>query len=134
MDIEEASQMARRHEEAYNDDFEHYIDLYADNFEAYRPVQGITHDRAAMYELEQRATAACPDRRTTVLKVMAAEGDWFGIEELWTGTNVGGDERFGPKDTKVAVYAFTMYEVTGGKFSQGVAWTGRPNPAGSRQP
>lgn len=130
MNIEEATGYAQRHEDVYNNDFERYADLYTDDFEAYRPVQGITHDRAAMYELEQRATAACPDRKTKVLRVLAGEGDWFGVEERWTGTNTGGDERFGPPGTKVAVYAFSLYEVKDGKFTRAVAWTGRPRLPG----
>ncbi|MEZ4554813.1 MAG: nuclear transport factor 2 family protein [Dehalococcoidia bacterium] len=129
MNIEEATRLAKHHEGVYNTDFDHYIDLYADDFEAYRPAQGITHNRTQMYELEQLATAACPDRKTEVLRVLASEGDWFGIEELWTGTNTGGNERFGPPGTKVAVYAFSLYEVKDGKFSRAVAWTGRPGTA-----
>ncbi|MBK7330334.1 MAG: hypothetical protein IPI85_15020 [Dehalococcoidia bacterium] len=101
MKIEEARRIAQRHEDTYNNDFEHYHDLYAQDFLAYRPVSGVTHNRTEMYALEQRATAACPDRKTKVLRVLAAQDDWFGIEELWTGTNTGGrrDVRPGGDET-----------------------------------
>ena len=46
MDLEEATKMAKRHEATYNDDFEHYGDIYADDAVVYRPVQGATHDKA----------------------------------------------------------------------------------------
>lgn len=126
MKIEEARRIAQRHEDTYNNDFEHYHDLYAQDFLAYRPVNGVTHNRTEMYALEQRATAACPDRKTKVLRVLAAQDDWFGIEELWTGTNTGGDEMFGPAGTRLSVYAFSLYEVKDGKFVRAIAWTGRP--------
>lgn len=126
MDLEEATKMAKRHEATYNDDFEHYGDIYADDAVVYRPVQGATHDKAVMAAVERRATAACPDRKTRVLRVFAAEGDWMGMEELWEGTNTGGDEIFGPPGARVAVYAVSLCEVRGGKFSRVTAWTGRP--------
>lgn len=126
MNLEQARAHAHRHEDVYNNDFAHYHDLYAGDFSAYRPVNGITHNRTEMYALQQRATAACPDRRTKVLRVFAAEGDWFGIEELWQGTNTGGDGRFGPLGARVAVHAFSMYQVRDGKFARCIAWTGRP--------
>jgi hypothetical protein len=126
MNLEEAQRIAQLHEDTYNNDFEHYHDLYAEDFSAYRPVNGVTHNRAEMYALEQRATAACPDRKAKVLRVLAGEGNWFGVEELWTGTNTGGDEMFGPPGAKIAIYAFTVYEVRDGKFARSVAWTGRP--------
>lgn len=126
MNLDDALRMAKRHEDTYNNNFAHYRDLYSADFSAYRPVNGITHDRNEMYALEQRATAACPDRTTKVLRVFAGEEDWFAIEELWQGTNTGGDERFGPPGTRVAVHAFSMYQVRDGKFTRCVAWTGRP--------
>lgn len=126
MNIEEARRIAQRHEDTYNNNFEGYGDLYADGCVIYRPAQGVTHDKATMLALEQRATAACPDRRTRVLGVFAGEGETMGFEERWDGTNTGGDAAFGPVGTKVSVYAFTVYEVRGGKFARSVAWTGRP--------
>ncbi|MGE0570627.1 MAG: nuclear transport factor 2 family protein [Dehalococcoidia bacterium] len=130
MSLDDAITMAKRHEETYNDDFEHYADLYAPDCVIYRPAQGMTQDRATMAALEQRATAACPDRKTHVLKVFAAEGDWMGMEELWEGTNSGGDERFGQRGTRVAVYAVSLCEVRDGKFTRVTAWTGRPPATG----
>jgi hypothetical protein len=53
---------------------------------------------------------------------LAGEGDWMGMEELWEGTNTGGDAMFGPTGTKVVVYAFTLYEVHGGKFARAIVW------------
>lgn len=79
-----------------------------------------------MLALERRATAACPDRRTKVLRVFAGDGNSFGMEELWEGTNIGGYAAFGPLGGKVAVYAFSLCEVREGKFVQMTAWTGRP--------
>lgn len=128
MNLEEATRYATRHEDVYNNGFERYHELYADDCEVYRPAQGITHDREAMYALEQRATAACPDRKTKVVRVLPGEGDWMGMEEVWEGTNTGGDERFGPPGTKVSVYAFSLYEVKDGKFARASAPTGRPAP------
>ncbi|MGE0599133.1 MAG: nuclear transport factor 2 family protein [Dehalococcoidia bacterium] len=130
MNLEQARAYAQRHEDVYNNDFEHYHDLYAEDFSAYRPVNGVIHDRAAMYALEQRATAACPDRKTKVIRVFAGDDDWFGIEELWQGTNTGGDERFGPLGAKLSVHAFSMYQVRDGKFVRAIAWTGRPPAEG----
>lgn len=130
MNIEEATRFAKRHEDVYNNDFERYAELYSEGFTAFRPAQGMTQTRAEMIALEQRATAACPDRRTQVIRVLAGEGDWFGIEELWEGTNTGGDERFGSKGTNVTVYAFSLYEVKDGKFARAIAWTGRPPAEG----
>lgn len=126
MNVTEAKRIAQLHEDIYNNDFEHYRDLYADDCVFYRPAQGITHDRATMYALEQRATAACPNRKTTVLRVFAGEGESMGYEELWEGTNTGGDAMFGPAGTKVSVYAFSLCEVRDGKFVRMTAWTGRP--------
>lgn len=120
--------MAKRHEDVYNNDFERYADLWTEDSTAYRAAQGVTHDRATMYTVEQRATAACPDRKTKVLRVLAGEGDWMGMEEVWEGTNTGCDEMFGPPGAKIAVYAFSLYEVKDGKFTRAVAWTGRPAP------
>lgn len=90
VNLEEDTRIARRHEDSYNNGFERYGDLYADDCMIYRPAQGVTHDKATMLALEQRATAACPDRRTKVLSVLAADGDVFGKEELWEGANTGG--------------------------------------------
>ena len=87
MNLEQARAYAHRHEDVYNNAFARYHDLYTEDFSAYRPVNGVTHNRTEMYALEQRATAACPDRKTKVLRVLAGEDDWFGIEELWQGTN-----------------------------------------------
>jgi len=125
VNIEEARRIAQRHEDTYNNNFEGYGDLYADGCVIYRPAQGVTYDKATMLALEQRATAACRDRKTKVLRVLAAQDDWFGIEELWTGTNTGGDEMFGPAGTRLSVYAFSLYEVKDGKFVRAIAWTGR---------
>ena len=126
MNLELARAYAHRHEDVYNNDFARYHHLDTEDFSAYRPVNGVTHNRTEMYALEQRATAACPDRKTKVLRVLAAEGDWFGIEELWQGTNTGGDGRFGPLGARVAVHAFSMYRVRDGKLARCIAWTGRP--------
>lgn len=130
MNLEEATRLAKRHEHVYNDDFERYAGLYADDYDGYRPNRGTSGGKVEMYALEQRATAACPDRKTKVLRVLAGEGDWFGIEELWQGTNTGGDEMFGPPGAEIAIYAFTVYEVRDGKFTRSVAWTGRPAAQG----
>ncbi len=126
MNLEEATRIAKRNEDTYNNDFERYADLYADDYEGYRPNRGTSGGKAEMYALEQRATVACPDREAKVLRVLAGEGNWFGVEELWTGTSTGGDEMFGPLGAKIAIYAFTVYEVRDGKFARSVAWTGRP--------
>lgn len=85
MNIEEAHRIAQRHEDTYNNDFEHYGDLYADDCVIYRPAQGVTHDKPTMLALERRETGACPDRKPKVLRGLAGEGDWFGMEELWEG-------------------------------------------------
>lgn len=130
MNLEEATRIAKRNEDTYNNDFERYADLYADDYEGYRPNRGASGGKAEMYALEQRATAACPDREAKVLRVLAGEGNWFGVEELWTGTNTAGDETFGPPGAKIAIYAFTVYEVRDGKFTRSIAWTGRPAAQG----
>lgn len=126
MNLEEGQRIAQRHEDTYNNDFERYGDLYADDCAICRPAQGVAHDKPTMLALERRATAACPDRITKVLRVFAGDGDSFGIEELWEGTNTGGDAIFGPAGTKVSVYAFSLCEVREGKFRRMTAWTGRP--------
>lgn len=54
MNLEEAERIARRHEDAYNSDFERYGDLYADDCVICRPVQGVTHDKSTMLALERR--------------------------------------------------------------------------------
>lgn len=130
MNLDEAQRIARRHEDAYNNDFDHYGELYADDSVVYRPAQGVTHDKATMLALERRATAACPDRRTTVLRVFAGDGGWLSYEELWEGTNTGADAGFGPAGTKVQVYAFSLCEIRDGKFVRMTAWTGRPQTQG----
>jgi hypothetical protein len=48
------------------------------------------------------------------------------MEELWEGTNSGGDTSFGPAGAKVSVYAFSVCDVRDGKFVRMTAWTGRP--------
>ncbi|MCE7928311.1 MAG: hypothetical protein DYG91_07445 [Chloroflexi bacterium CFX7] len=128
VNLDEATRLATRHQDTYNGDFERYGDLYAEDYEGYRPGQGTSSGKAEMLALEQRATSACPDRKTKVLRVLAGEGAWFGMEELWEGTNTGGDEMFGSPGTKVAVYAFTLYEVKDGRFARAIVWTGRPQP------
>ncbi len=129
MQLSEAKRIAAQHEETYNNDFERYPDLYTDDYVGYRPGSGTTADRAQMAALERRATKACPDRKTTVLRVLAGDGDWMGIEERWEGTNTGGDAIFGEPGATVSVYAFSLYQVRAGKFVRSVAWTGRL-PAG----
>lgn len=133
MELSEAKRIAARHVENYNDDFEHYLDLYASDYVGFRPGSGTTADRDQMMALEERATKACPDRRTTVLRVLAGEGNWMGIEERWDGTNTGGDAIFGETGAQVSVYAFSLYEVRAGKFVRSIAWTGRP-PADDAAP
>lgn len=128
MNLEQAREHAQRHEDVYNNDFERYGDLYADDCIIYRPAQGLTHHKQTMLALERRATAACPDRRSTVLRVFAGDGDWLSYEELWEGTNTGGDAMFGPVGTRVSVYAFSLCEVRDGRFARMTAWTGRPQP------
>lgn len=126
MNLEEARRIAQRHEDTYNTDFERYGDLYADDCVIYRPVQGVTQDKSTMLALERRATAACPDRKSRVLHVFAGDGDWLSYEEIWEGTNSGGDAAFGPPGGRVSVYAFSLCEVRDGKFVRMTAWTGRP--------
>ncbi|MEZ4501030.1 MAG: nuclear transport factor 2 family protein [Dehalococcoidia bacterium] len=126
MNTEEAQRIAKRHEDVYNHDFEHYAELYAETYVGYRPGRGTTSGRDEMIQLEQRATSACPDRRTTVLRVFAGDGNSLAMEELWEGTNTGGDQLFGAPGAKVSIYAMSVFEVEDGKFVRGTAWTGRP--------
>lgn len=106
-----SSDTLRRYFEAYNArDAEAIGRLVTDTVTLSRPGQNVVG----------------PDRKAKVLRVLAGEGNWFGVEELWTGTNTGGDEMFGPPGAKIAIYAFTVYEVRDGKFARSVAWTGRP--------
>ncbi len=53
VNLEEDTRIARRHEDSYNNGFERYGDLYADDCMIYRPAQGVTHDKATMLALEQ---------------------------------------------------------------------------------
>ncbi|MEZ4503623.1 MAG: nuclear transport factor 2 family protein [Dehalococcoidia bacterium] len=135
MNIEEAQRIAKRHEDVYNHDFEHYADLYDESFVGYRPGRGTTGGREEMIQLERRATAACPDRRTTVLRAFAGEGNCLTVEEIWEGTNTGGDRLFGEPGAKVSIYAMSLFEVRDGKFLGQAADSAQPRSAGTpRQP
>lgn len=126
MNIEEAHRIAQRHEDTYNNDFEHYGDLYADDCVIYRPAQGVTHDKPTMLALGRRVTGACPDRKTKVLSRARRRRRLVRHGRAVGGTNTGGDAAFGPPATRVSVYAFSVVEVRDGKFARMTAWTGRP--------
>lgn len=125
MDQQAAAALAAKHEDLYNNHFDRYVDeLYSAAAVVEWKVRGLTGDRELLRRVEGAALEACPDRKTAVIRVAAGDG-WFVMEELWAGTNTGGNAAFGAPGARLTIHALSVVEVRDGKIVRNSAWTAR---------